>query len=134
MSVTATGPDATGTIWAHWAKPLGSFPDLDTIANPGPYEYRLMKAQGATGPLSYTPVASYIYPAFWQLTDTGYVNHGVNTQDSSYTYRVDFYSNGLFKGSTHTASSVFLSSAPTSNQVTLSWQEYVPWVNDQYYM
>ncbi len=134
VSVTATGTDVSGTIWTHWVKPLGAIPDLDTIANPGPYEYRLMKAQGATGSLSFTQVASYTYPAFWQLTDTGYVSHAVNTQDSSYTYRVDFYSNGLLKGSTHTASSVFLSAVPSDNKVSLSWQEFVPWVNDLFYI
>ncbi|MCW3083559.1 MAG: hypothetical protein JWP12_925 [Bacteroidetes bacterium] len=134
VSVMATGPDATGMIWTHWLKPIGVSPNLDTIVNPPPYEYRLMKAQGATGTLSFTQIASYNYPAFWQLTDTGFVSTGVNTQDSSYTYRVDFYSNGLLKGSTHTASSVFLSSAPSANKVSLSWQEYVPWTNNLFYI
>lgn len=130
VSVLTTG--TSGSIWTHWVKPLGIAPNLDTISNPGPYEYRLMKAEGTSGTLTYNQVAAYSYPAFWQLTDTGAVTSGLNTQDSAFTFRVDFYSNGLFKGSTHTASSVFLKSTPSDNKVTLNWEETVPWVNYSY--
>jgi gliding motility-associated-like protein len=136
VSVLSTDA-ASGSIWTHWVKPLGISPNLDTIANPGPYEYRLMK-RITTLPSStpFTPVAGavYTYPAYWQLTDTGFVETGFNTQTAGYTYRVDFYSNGIFKGSTHTASSVFLSSTPSDNKVTLSWNEQVPWVNYKYFI
>lgn len=128
---TAAG---SGTIWTHWVKPLGVSPNLDTIANPGPYEYRLFKAAGQSGTLAFTQVASYTYPAYWQLTDTGFVSGSLNTQDSAYTFRIDFYSNGLLKGSTHTASSVFLSSTPSDNTVTLNWQAIIPWSNYKYYV
>jgi gliding motility-associated-like protein len=134
VSVLTTGTTGSGSIWTHWVKPLGTVSNLDTIANSGPYEYRLMKAKGTTGTLSFNQVAAYSYPAFWQLTDTGAVTTGLNTQDSAYTFRVDFYSNGIFKGSTHTASSVFLSSSPGDNRVTLSWQENVPWINYKHYI
>ena len=133
VSVLSTDP-ATGQIWTHWAKPLGTIPNLDTVANPGPYEYRLMRATGTTGMLSYTLETTYSFAAFWQLNDTGFVSTNLNTQSTAYTYRVDFYSNGIFKGSTHTASSVFLSSTPGDNKVTLSWQEFVPWVNNKYFI
>ncbi|MCW3103171.1 MAG: hypothetical protein JWO09_1611 [Bacteroidetes bacterium] len=135
VSVLSTS-STTGSIWTHWVKPLGIMPNLDTAANPGPYEYRLMQAAGQTGTLSFAPVpgASYTYPAYWQLTDTGFVATGLNTQSSAYTYRVDFYSNGIFKGSTHTASSVLLSSSPSDNKVTLTWNEVVPWINDEYFI
>jgi gliding motility-associated-like protein len=134
VSVLTTG--AAGAMWVHWVKPLGISTDLDTIANPGPYEYRLMKATGQTGTLSFSPVpgASYTYPAYWQLSDTGFVAGGINTLSTPYTYRVDFYCNGIFKGSTHTASSVLLSSSPGDNKVTLTWKEYVPWINNEYFI
>ncbi|MDF2437518.1 MAG: hypothetical protein K0Q95_1894 [Bacteroidota bacterium] len=133
VSVLTTGA-GNGSIWTHWVKPLGVPPNLDTLANPGPYQYRLMKARGQSGTLSFNQVAVYTYTNFWQLTDTGFVTTGLNTQDSSYTFRVDFYSNGVFKGSTHTASSVFLTSTPSDNQVTLNWQMNTPWVNYKYYI
>jgi gliding motility-associated-like protein len=130
VSVISTG--GNDSIWTHWLKPRGGAPDLDTIVNPPPYEYRLMRAAGLSGTLTYSQVASYTYPAFWQMTDTGYVSSGLNTEDSAYTFRVDFYSNGLLKGSTQTASSVYLSSTVSDNQVNLTWQEVVPWSNYRY--
>ncbi len=134
VSVTATDVN-NGSIWTHWVKPLTTTGNLDTLVNPPPYEYRLMKAQGFNPSVNaYTQVSNYTYAAFWQLTDTGFVNTGLNTQDSAYTYRVDFYSNGLLKGSTHIASSVYLSSTPADNKVNLSWQELVPWTNYKYFI
>lgn len=126
---------ATGQIWTHWVKPIGSTTDLDTVANPGPYEYRLMRATGLSpSAASYATEASYTYAAYWQLTDTGFVSTALNTQDNAYSYRIDFYSNGLLKGSTHTASSVRLSSTPSANTITLSWQANVSWNNYKYYI
>jgi gliding motility-associated-like protein len=135
VSVLTTNT-STGAVWTHWAKPIGGASNLDTIANPGPYEYRLMHANGQTGTLTFSavPGASYTYPAYWQLTDTGFVTTGLNTETVAHTYRVDFYSNGIFKGSTHTASSVFLSSTPSDNKVTLTWKEFVPWMNYKYFI
>ncbi|MGZ4117909.1 MAG: T9SS type B sorting domain-containing protein, partial [Bacteroidia bacterium] len=127
VSVISTGTN--DSIWTHWVKPLASSTDLDTLVNPPPYEYRLMRAQGFTGTLSFSQIALYSYPAFWKMTDTGFVSSGLMTDTNPYTYRVDFYSNGVLKGSTNTASSVFLSSTPADKKVNLSWQQYVPWVN-----
>ncbi len=129
VSVLSTGTN--DSIWVHWIKPDAS--DLDTVANPPPYEYRLMQAQGFNPPVTaFTQIASYTQPAYYLLTDSSYTSTGLNTQDSAYTYRVDFYTNGTFKGSTNTASSVFLTSSPGDKQVTLTWQEFVPWTNYQY--
>src|SRR6218665_263455 len=133
VSVLSTD-GTTGQIWTHWVKPLGTVGNLDTIANPGPYEYRLMRATGTTGTLTFTTEVTYSFGAFWQLNDTGFVSTNLNTQNNAYTYRVDFYSNGVFKGSTHTASSVFLTASPSDNKVILTWQEFVPWMNYKYYI
>ena len=130
VSVISTG--ANNSMWTHWIKPLATLTNLDTITNPPPYEYKLMRAQGFTGSLSFSQIALYTYPAFWQVSDTGFISTNINTQDSAYTYRVDFYSNGILKGSTNTASSVFLSSTPGDKKVNLSWQQYVPWLNYKY--
>ncbi|MFY9309567.1 MAG: gliding motility-associated C-terminal domain-containing protein [Bacteroidia bacterium] len=129
VSVTSTG--TSDSIWVHWIKPVAA--DLDTIANPPPYEYRLMQATGFSPAASaFTQVASYTQPSYGLLTDSSYTAFGLNTQDSAYTYRVDFYSNGLFKGSTSNASSVFLTTTPGDEQISLSWQEIVPWTNHKY--
>jgi gliding motility-associated-like protein len=131
VSVVSTGTN--DSIWIHWIKPLAN--DLDTIANPPPYEYRLLRATGFNPSSSaFTQVASYTATSYGLLTDSSYVNPALNTQDSAHTYRIDFYSNNLFKGSTNNASSVFLSSTPGDKQVNLTWQEIVPWANYKYFV
>ncbi len=134
VSVMTTSP-TSGSIWTHWVKPIGSSTNLDTIINPPPYEYRLMRATGFNPPAAaFAFETSYTYPSYWQMTDTGFVSTALNTTGTPYTYRVDFYSNGLLKGSTQTASSVFLSSTPGDKKVNLSWQHFVPWHNYMYHI
>ncbi len=131
VSVISTGTN--DSIWTHWVKPIGTTTDLDTIANPPPYEYHLMRAVGFNPPASsFSEITTYTYPAFWKMTDTGYISSALITDTNPYTYRVDFYSNGIFKGSTNTASSVFLTTTPGDKKINLSWQQYVPWVNYMY--
>lgn len=123
-----------GKIWIHWLKPLGLAPNLDTIANPPPYEYKLMQAQGIAGALTFNEIASYTYSTYSQLTDTGFVSENINTEANAYTYRVDFYSRNTLHGATHTASSIYLTTTPSDNKVALSWKEEVPWFNSLYYI
>jgi gliding motility-associated-like protein len=131
VSVISTGTN--DSIWIRWVKPLGGSPNLDTVVNPPPYEYRLMQAQGFNPAASaFAQVAHYTQPTFYQLTDSSFISTGLNTQDTAYTYRVDFYSNGLFKGSTNTASSVYLKTTSGDKKVNLSWQQFVPWTNYRY--
>lgn len=133
-NVSVIETDATlGKIWIHWTKPLGIAPNLDTIVNPPPYEFKLQQSSGFYG-AAYSEIASYSYSSYSQLTDTGYVSINLNTLDSAYSYRVDFYANGLLKGSTHVASSVYLKTTPSDNAITLDWQENVPWTNYRYYI
>lgn len=139
-NVSVTSTSSAGSIWTHWIKPLANALNVDTTVSLPPYQYKLMRASGMTGSLHFrqvSPVGSYIYNTYYQLPDTGFVdNLNLDTQDSAYTYRVDFYctNNGnlVLRGSTNTASSVFLSSTPAGNQVHLSWQEDVPWTNYKY--
>jgi gliding motility-associated-like protein len=124
---------ASGKIWIHWAKPLGIVPNLDTVNNPPPYKFVLQQSKGFTG-TTFTEISAYTYAAYWQMTDTGFVSTGLNTQDTAYSYRVDFYANGLLKGSTHIASSVFLNTVSSDNTLTLNWHMDVPWTNYRYYI
>lgn len=123
-----TTNNSTGDIWVHWVKPIAGAGNLDTIANPPPYQYRLVKIGTAS------PLVTYSYTSYSALTDTGFVSSLLNTQSLQHTYRVDFYSNGNLLGSTNTASSVFLNSSPSDNKVILTWTESVPWINYIYYV
>lgn len=130
VSVLSTG--TSNDIWTHWLKPLGDIANLDTIANPPPYEYRLLKATSAAGP--FTLETSITYSNYWQMTDTGFVSTGLATVNNPFTFKVEFSSGGNIIGTSGKASSVFLTSTPSDNKVTLTWSEQVPWNNDLYYI
>jgi gliding motility-associated-like protein len=132
VSVLTTNT-TSGSIWIHWAKPLGIAPNLDTINNPPPYEFRLFQAEGMKG-TNFSQINSISYSAYFQVTDTGFVSNALNTEEKAYKYRVDFYSNGILKGSTYSASSVFLKSVANDKQLKLTWEADVPWINYQYFI
>ncbi|MFL5754394.1 MAG: gliding motility-associated C-terminal domain-containing protein [Bacteroidia bacterium] len=131
---------ATGKIWVRWLKPLlstATVANLDTLANPGPYEFRLMQHTGFSGTFGASPVYSVSKPYFAQINtaaDTSFTDSALNTFGNPYTYRVDFYCNGTLKGSTQTASSVFLTATGLARRVQLTWQAQVPWNNYFYYI
>ena len=67
-------------------------------------------------------------------SDTSFVSGNLNTAANAYSYKIDFYCNGVFKGSTQTASSVFLTAQGLDNKVKLSWQYFTPWTNYNFYI
>lgn len=135
VTVDSTSTDR-GEITVRWVKPLADTMNLDTLANPGPYRFELMRATGFSG--TYSLVTSFSSDYFATLDDTMYVDTLLNTVANAYTYRIDFYftnaGTSTMLGSTHTASSVYLSIAPSDNKLTLTWQEEVPWNNYRYYV
>jgi len=130
---TSTG---SGQITVNWIKPIADSANFDTIRNPGPYEFRVMQAQGYAGGLTFNKIASFTSPYFAALTADSYTATALNTTDNPYTYRIDLYADSLLKGSTNTASSVYLSITPgiVGKQLTLTWQAHVPWNNYLYYI
>jgi gliding motility-associated-like protein len=125
VSVTSTDVN-TGEIYVAWSKPI----DLDSTQFPPPYEYRLMRADGLTGS-NYSQVVT-----FPNLNDTTYNDIGINTEQQGYNYKVDLFatvSGSLqYIGSAQPASSIFLSTSPTDEQLDLSWNVIVPWINDTF--
>ncbi len=132
VSVEATDP-ATGKMRIAWSKPVPG--DLDTILNPGPYRYQLLRAPGFTGGV-YTeiPGASFVANTFGQANDTIFeFDENLNTVGGPYRYKVDFYVKGTnLLGTTPDASSIFLTVTSTDQTNILSWQEKVPWNNYDY--
>jgi len=133
VSVQATDA-ATGEMEVCWSKPLAD--DLDTLQNPGPYVYELLRAPGnspAEG--EFAPIgATFSSPTFAGANDTCFVDAGLNTAGQPYSYKLNFYVNNESEplGATNPASSVFLDIAPTDNTNILSWEENVPWNNFEY--
>ncbi len=132
VSVDSTA-SSTGKMFVRWTKPLPN-PIFDTIANPGPYKYLLLRAKGISG-TSFTPIDSVSSLHFNNATlDTTYMDTSLNTAGTGYNYRVDFYSgiNRNFKGSSGTASSIYLVVKPDNNELHLSWYSNVPWTDITY--
>lgn len=123
VSVTFTH-STNGQIKVKWIKPL----EITDTINPPPYHYKLYRAEGQNGSdyiLIYT-----LIDTTGAITDISFLDTGLNTQDSSYNYKVEFYyKDTTFKGTSDSASSIWLSTAPSCNQVKLSWRENVPWSN-----
>jgi gliding motility-associated-like protein len=112
-----------GKIMVKWTKPK----NLNTTEFPGPYEYRLFRATGMIG-TDFLPIDTLTV-----LSDTVVIDSLINTRDTSYNYKVQFYytgANGLtLKNASMPFSSVFLKSTPGGNKVNLSWTYDVPWNN-----
>lgn len=123
-----------GRIEVCWSKPIAG--DLDTLLNPGPYRYEVLRADGATTNASdFSAIGvNFISPTFAGANDTCFVDAGRNTRASAYSYRIRFYtgtSSGPL-GATEPASSVFLTVGPTDRANQLNWSELAPWDNYAY--
>lgn len=124
---------AGGEVQVCWSKPKSG--DLDTLLNPGPYRYEVLRAVGQTDvETDFAPIGiSFTSETFAGANDTCFVDNTLNTQDQAYSYRINFYAQGTaLLGSTNGASTIFLSISPTDRANVLSWAEVVPWDNSAY--
>jgi gliding motility-associated-like protein len=125
VSVEKTGK-TDGKIYVAWSKPT----EFDTLLFPPPYRYVINRADNSQ-PSSFVKVDSTN-----NINDTTYVNTGLNTKETIYIYRIDFYSvssgQRYFVGSTQRAKSMHLKLSPSDNSMQLNWNVNVPWSN-QYY-
>lgn len=139
VDVNTTDP-LIGAVFVRWAKPILGNTALDTMTVPGPYEFRLLHHDNFTGTFStvYSVTKTY-FNSFNQLSDTTYTHSGnnllpLNTQTIPHTYLIEFYANGQFIGNGQKASSIFLSLTPSDNKMALTWQQQVPWTNNNFYI
>ncbi len=137
VDVDSTSATA-GVIIVKWknAIPLtATFPaGIDTIAYPGPYTLKIYRSSGFV--LAKPTLVKTITSNFLYNMDTLFVNNTqpFDTQDSAWSYRIDFYGgvHDSLIATTQRASSVFLTLTPSDKKLTLSWQEIVPWTNFKY--
>jgi gliding motility-associated-like protein len=125
MKVSVLSTDSVdGSMDVKWTSPF----ELDTTAYPGPYRYKLFRAEGKEA-------SNFIEVATMNsLKDTTFTDTGLNTARFSYKYRVAFYvADTSFKDSSDIASSVWLSYVPEVNQIRLEWSADVPWDNNNSY-
>ncbi len=129
-NVTVTNTDVTnGIIDVAWIKPLAD--DLDTITNPGPYRYEVLRSTDA---VIYNRVTSgeFVTQNLSDDITLLYTDSGLNTTNTQFYYRIDFYSNDILYGASPEASSVFTTVASSDQVNILSWNEETPWVNYKY--
>lgn len=122
-----------GEILVRWIAPKAE--DLDTLLNPGPYRYQLVRSEGVgTEDFSEIAAANYVTDNFYELTQTEFTDMGLNTLEKAYTYKVDFYINGETEAinSANKASSVFLTAGGADERIELSWNFETPWENYDY--
>lgn len=115
-----------GQITVIWSRPT----ELDLTQTPGPFMYRVLRAQGQE------TQGEIEVAQFEDLNDTTFVDRGMNTQDSAWTYRIEFINNtpgNIFPvGFSVPASSLFLETVSSDKMITLRINENVPWANEQY--
>jgi gliding motility-associated-like protein len=119
-----------GSIFLGWYNPVAD--DLDTLQNPGPYTYTILRSPGFTVGTPVETVAFFEYTNFTDIIDTFLIDTLINTVDGPWAYTIRFESNGNVLGDAEDASSVFLSSNPADNRIQLSWNFDVPWENFSY--
>ena len=122
-----------GEIIVQWSKPIT--PDLDTLANPGPYTYEVWRSTGFDDP-NLVPVPGSLVSSntFAEANDTVFIDTGLNTQDTPYTYAIAFTTGASIDPveTTNTASSTFLTIIPSDQTNTLTWEHFVGWNNFNY--
>lgn len=128
-----TTNSTNGSINVKWVKPIANASNFDTTlaGNQGPYRFDLFRSAGYTPPTG-VPITSFTSPYFATLNTTSYLDAGLNTSGTPYTYRVEFYSASNTFCPAQNASSVFVSCNPGDNKIQLTWNEIVPWTNTQY--
>lgn len=123
---------SNGQITVNWVKPLAD--ELDTIQNPGPYTYELLRSDDQD--INYFPVAGakFTRNTFGEDIDTMFVDQSLNTVDNQYYYQIAFYTNNDSDpfGYSSEASSIYLSSNASDQTLNLSWQSETPWKNYSY--
>ncbi len=119
-NVSVTKTSATdGEIFVRWTSPF----DIDPAKYPGPYTYELFRGVG------YTSVTNTLISG-GRITDTTFVDTGLNTDGSVYNYTIIVYDgSGTAIDTTSTASTVRLDPGAITGAIELQWKALVPWSN-----
>lgn len=120
-NVTVDRTDAAnGEITVKWRSPL----DIDRTQNPPPYTYEVFRAEGFSGEVGLVKAHA------GRLTDSSFVDTGINTEETVYNYRVIAFDNNDARVDTSdAASSVRLEPRPLFQRIQLNWSFDVPWSN-----
>jgi gliding motility-associated-like protein len=125
VSVRATD-NVNGSMDVVWSRPT----ELDTTIIKGPYEYRVYRSD-VTAPQTFELVDTK-----FSLNDTIFLDTLMDTRALEFYYKIELFNdepgNVFVVGESDVASSVYLMAIGVDNEVILTWDEEVPWVNDMY--
>lgn len=117
VTVDKTG-SSTGEVTLRWRSPF----DIDKTQFPPPYTYEVFRAEGFSGNIKIAKTHT------GRLSDSTFVDVGLNTEDIVYNYRVVCYDNNSTRVDTSfTASTVRLEPKALFEKIELSWNADVPW-------
>jgi gliding motility-associated-like protein len=124
VSVTKTGID-TGQVEVKWIPAR----DIDTLAYPKPYQYRLLRTEVGSN-LS----AAEVFRSN-NLADTTFTESNLNTAEKEYKYQLLFYYSPrtTLKDSTDPANTIVVKDFPNADSIKLTWNAKVPWNNFEQY-
>jgi gliding motility-associated-like protein len=126
--VSVTNTDVSyGEIHLRWTKPLIN--QFDTIVNPRPYKYNILRAGDDN---IFIKIKSINSEFFGSNIDTNFFDNSINTDAFQYSYLVEFESKDKVYGVSQPASSVLLTIAPSDKQLKLSWEAQTPWANKSF--
>lgn len=128
-NVSVRSTDITdGSMYVAWSKPT----ELDTVEIAGPYEYRVLRADASA------PFDFQLQETYFDLNDTIFIDTLMNTEELEFYYKVELYNDEpgdeFSVGESDSASSVFVTAVGLDNEVQLTWNEIVPWINDTFYV
>jgi gliding motility-associated-like protein len=118
VSVDETDTES-GEMTISWRSPF----EIDESLFPPPYTYEVVRVD----PANPDEGGEVISPV---LSDTTFVDNGLDTQNEPYGYKIYLYSEGDLIDSSAVAFSVRLDPTPLVGSVELSWSAEVPWSNN----
>ena len=120
----ATTDSDTGKVLVRWLFP----PEMDSVAFPPPYQYRLFRiSNGFENELIYSVDAPE------NPSDTlSFMDDNLNTSNSDFTYQVNILNSDTIIEKSDPATSIFLTLAPADKRLALSWTDIQPWNNISY--
>ncbi len=120
VSITDTDQQ-DGAMTIRWTHPF----DIDKIQYPSPYQYRVFRKEDGESDNMFLPVSPLV-------SDTVFEDHGINSAERSFRYRVELYVPALTNLPVDTssqASSAYLSATPQLTSIALDWEANTPWYN-----
>ena len=117
VNINATGTEGEAMI--NWTPPI----EIDAVQFPAPYTYNILRSPGFT--FNEPELISE------NISDTFYVDTGINTQDNGFSYQLALFDgNGNFVDSSAVASSVRLEARSLLQSIELIWTAETPWSNN----